>query len=49
MSSTVNETGRMFGGRNAAASALLTSARLELRMKLSSIFTGQSPSYSAVS
>ena len=33
-SSTVNEIGRTLGGRNAAASALLTSARLELRTKL---------------
>ncbi len=40
-SSTVNDTGRMFGGRNAAASALLTSAPSALRTNLSSIFSDQ--------
>ena len=43
-SSTVNETGRMFGGRNAAASALLTAALSALRTKSSSIFSDHRPS-----
>ena len=43
-SSTVNGIGRMFGGRNASASALFTSARLALRTNLSSILTDQVPS-----
>jgi hypothetical protein len=43
-SSTVNEIGRMFGGRKAAASARLTALLSALRMNSSSILTRHTPS-----
>ena len=43
-SSTVNDTGRMFGGRNAAASAPLTAEPEALRTNSSSIFSDHRPS-----
>ena len=43
-SNAVNEMGKIFGGRNAAASASLTSALLALRTNFSSIGTYQTPS-----
>ena len=48
-SSTVNDTGRMFGGRKDAASARFTAAASALRTKSSSILTNQVPSSMAVS